>query len=69
MVLTACVDDLSDEIKKQNNWFTHHGHGINHLKGKVDLKVFHKTLEDISLILSHNVGVFPADQICRCEKL
>ena len=40
---TACVDDLSDEIRRQNNWLTQHCHGINYLEGEVDLKVFHKT--------------------------
>ena len=44
---TAYVDDLSDEIRRQNNWLTQHCHGINDLEGELDLKVFHKTLQDL----------------------
>ena len=45
VAMTACVDDLSDEIRRQNNWLTQHCHGLNYLEGEVDLKVFHKTLQ------------------------
>ena len=45
---TACVDDLSDEVRRQNNWLTQHCHGINYMEGEVDLKVFYKTLQDLS---------------------
>ena len=45
---TAYVDNLSDEIRRQNNWLTQYCDGINYLEGEVDLKVFHKTLQDLS---------------------
>ena len=48
VAMTACVDDLSDEIRRQNNWLTQHCHGLNYLEGEVDFKVLHKTLQDLS---------------------
>ena len=44
----AYVDDLSDEIRRQKNWLTQHCDGINYLESEVDLKVFYKTLQDLS---------------------
>ena len=39
---TAFVDDLSDKVRRKNNWPAQHCHGINYLEGEVVWKCFIK---------------------------